>query len=127
MELNTTAVIGAFLIQILGLWLVWSRLQAKQALFGADSTRTIGIVLFLPTIIILAALAKFQAETLAALLGTVAGYVLSHVPRENRLETKSLDHGSKPSDQGIHQGSRGTVTGQAMALDESAEGSSATR
>lgn len=75
--LKAGAVIGAFLTMLYGLNRVYCRLKAKQQGFGPNSLRAIGIVMFLPTLLILALLTNFQSETLAALLGAVAGYVLS--------------------------------------------------
>ena len=67
-------VIGALAAMIYGLWRVFA---TKAPGFGVNSCRAIGIVLFIPTLLILAVATEFQSETLAALLGTVAGYVLS--------------------------------------------------
>ncbi len=61
-----------------GLNIIYKRVKAKGQGFGQNSLKAIGVVLFIPTILILAILTKFQTETLAALLGTVAGYVLSN-------------------------------------------------
>ena len=75
--LKGIAVLGAVAAMLGGLWLVFARLKAKSQGFGPNSLRAIGIVLFVPGILILAVVADFKTETLAALLGTVAGYVLS--------------------------------------------------
>jgi hypothetical protein len=72
------AVSGAVLVMLYGLNIVYKRIKAKGQGFGPNSLKAIGVVLFIPTILILAILTKFQTETLAALLGTVAGYVLSN-------------------------------------------------
>jgi len=45
--------------------------------FGPNSLRALGIVIFLPTLLILGISTQFNSQALAALLGTVAGYVLS--------------------------------------------------
>ena len=37
----------------------------------------LGLVIFLPTLVVLAVVTDFRIDVLAALLGTVAGYVLS--------------------------------------------------
>ena len=72
------AIIGAVVTMLVGLWLVFSRLKAKNQGFGPNSLRAIGIVLFIPTLLVIPLIVpQFQTETLAALLGTVAGYVLS--------------------------------------------------
>lgn len=72
-------VIGAVVTMLCGLRLVASRLAAKNQGFGPNSLKALGLVLLLPTLLIVSvALPGIRAETLAALLGTVAGYVLSH-------------------------------------------------
>ncbi|WP_444904086.1 hypothetical protein ACJJIU_02545 [Microbulbifer sp. CnH-101-E] len=60
-----------------GLFIVYKRITAKGQGFGPATLKAIGVVLFIPTILILAIVTEFQSETLAALLGTIAGYVLS--------------------------------------------------
>lgn len=76
--LNIIAVVGAVLAMLYGLNMVYKRIKAKDQGFGPNTLKAIGVVLFIPTILILAIVTKFQPETLAVLLGTVAGYVLSH-------------------------------------------------
>ena len=72
------AVAGAVLAMLYGLNMISKRIKAKGQGFGPNTLKAIGVVLFIPTILILAVLTQFQPETLAALLGTVAGYVLSN-------------------------------------------------
>ena len=76
--LRVGAVVGAIVVMIYGLKKIFERLEVKQQGFGPNTLRVIGLVLFLPTLLILAVLTEFKTETLAALLGTVAGYVLSN-------------------------------------------------
>jgi len=76
--LKFIAVSGSALVMVIGLWLVFARLKEKEQGFGPNSLKALGIVLFIPTLIILAVVVNFNLETLAALLGTVAGYVLSN-------------------------------------------------
>ena len=77
--LSLVVAIGAALAMLFGLWLVFERLKAKDQGFGPSSLKAIGLVLFIPTLLMVAvAVDGFQSETIAALLGTVAGYVLSH-------------------------------------------------
>jgi hypothetical protein len=71
------AVLGAVGWGFVGLGIVYWRLKAKDQGFGPRSLKAIGAVLLLSTIVLLAATTGFRSETLAALLGTVAGYVLS--------------------------------------------------
>ena len=76
--LEGVAVIGTILIMLVGLILVFSRLKSLGQGFGPNSLKALGIVLFIPLLVLLAILTDFRTETLAALLGTVAGYVLSN-------------------------------------------------
>jgi succinate dehydrogenase/fumarate reductase cytochrome b subunit len=76
--LKGIAVVGAVIAMIYGIHLVFSRLKAKEQGFGPNSLKAIGVVLFVPSLVILAIVTDFKTETLAALLGTVAGYVLSN-------------------------------------------------
>jgi hypothetical protein len=70
-------VVAAALTMIIGVLLVFARLKAKQVGFGPNSLKSLGLVLFIPTLLMISVATNFQTETLAALLGTVAGYVLS--------------------------------------------------
>jgi len=63
---------------ICGLKLIFKRLEAKQQGFGPNTLKAISVVLFLPTLLILAVSIELKTETIAALLGTVVGYVLSN-------------------------------------------------
>lgn len=80
--LKMIVTVGSVLVMLYGINIVYKRLKAKDQGFGPATIRTIGILLFIPTLLILAILTEFQTETLAALLGTVAGYVLSK-PSDN--------------------------------------------
>jgi len=78
LTLKIIAVFGAIVTMVYGLSRVFERLKAKEQGFGPNSLKAIGVVLFVPTLLILAIVTDFKTETLAALLGTVAGYVLSN-------------------------------------------------
>ena len=70
---------GAAAAMLLGLWFVFERLRSLEQGFGPNSLKSLGIVLFVPSLLIVAiAVPDFKGEPLAALLGTVAGYVLSY-------------------------------------------------
>jgi|GEM_PF-946624 len=84
--LKVVAVLGSFVVMIYGLVLVFSRLKDKNQGFGPNTLRVIGIVIFLPLLLILSVLTEFKTETLAALLGTIAGYVLSESGRGEKTE-----------------------------------------
>ncbi len=75
--IHLLAVLGAVLVMIYGMNIVYKRMKAKEQGFGPNSLKAMGVTLFIPAILILAVTTDFQSETLAALLGTVAGYVLS--------------------------------------------------
>ncbi len=76
--LKVVTVLGATSGMIYSLKRVFDRLKDKNQGFGPNSLKAIGVVLFVPTLLILAIVTDFKTETLAALLGTVAGYVLSN-------------------------------------------------
>ncbi|EGQ9707347.1 hypothetical protein D6A02_24485 [Vibrio parahaemolyticus] len=76
--LEGTAVIGVLLSMIIGVFWVFHTLKLREQGFGPNSLKALGIVLFIPSLVLLALLTDFKTETLAALLGTVAGYVLSN-------------------------------------------------
>jgi len=84
--LNTAAVIGILLSMLVGVWWVFYTLKLNKQGFGPNSLKALGIVLFIPSLVLLALLTDFKTETLAALLGTVAGYVLS--PTEDKSVPK---------------------------------------
>lgn len=76
--LNLLTVGGATAVMLYGLTIIYKRLKAKNQGFGPSTLKAVGVILFIPTLLILAVTTNFQPETLAALLGTVAGYVLSN-------------------------------------------------
>ncbi len=76
--------IGGLLLMLVGLVLIFRRLKALEHGFDANILKAMGLVLFIPTLLILAYRKTFQPETLAALFGTVAGYVLSHTKSTER-------------------------------------------
>lgn|GEM_PF-740743 len=82
--LKGVAVAGAVIAMISGLFLVFCRLKANGQGIGPNSLKAIGVVLFVPSLVILAIVTDFKTETLAALLGTVAGYVLSNAEPNKR-------------------------------------------
>ena len=75
---------GSFLVIFSGLWVFHSRLKAKEQGFGPNSIKALGMILLIPSLIIVSvSVSSFQSETLAALLGTIAGYVLSQSKQED--------------------------------------------
>jgi heme/copper-type cytochrome/quinol oxidase subunit 2 len=82
--LRLSVAIAAGVAMLVGMWLVFARLKHKQQGFGPNSLKALGLVLFVPALLMISvAVPGFQTETLAALLGTVAGYVLSHSKAED--------------------------------------------
>ncbi|MGQ0584365.1 MAG: hypothetical protein ACT4O6_20735 [Reyranella sp.] len=76
--LRLAAVIVAGLVMCGGLWGVFNRMKAKDQGFGPNSLRALGMVIFVPGLIVIGVtFPDFKSETIAALLGTVAGYILS--------------------------------------------------
>ena len=82
--LRVGAVVGAIVVMIYGINKIFKRLTDMQQGFGPNTVKVIGLVLFLPILLILAVLTDFKTETLAALLGTVAGYVLSNSKQDDK-------------------------------------------
>ena len=76
------AIVGAISAMIYCLYCIFERIKAKDQGFGPNSLKAIGVGLFVPTLLIMAIVTDFKTETLAALLGTVAGYVLSNSQKE---------------------------------------------
>lgn len=75
----------ASIAMIAGMGLVFFNLHQNKHGFGPNSLKALGLVSFLPTLLIISvAVPEFKSEVLSALLGTVAGYVLS----SNRPEDK---------------------------------------
>lgn len=74
---KTIAVLGAIAAMIYTIRLIFMRLEKMEQGFGPNTTKVIGMALFLPILFMLTLLTNFQIETIAALLGTIAGYVLS--------------------------------------------------
>ncbi len=92
--LKLIGVSAAALAMLGGLLLVHFTLKRRDRGFGILSTKIVGIVLFVPTLLILALTNSFPTEVLATLLGTVAGYVLSH--GDDSKEGKPAGGGAKP-------------------------------
>ena len=82
--LEGAAVLGMVIVMVLGMLLLFRRLKALNQGFSPNSLKSLGVILFLPSLVLLAVLTDFKTETLAALFGTVAGYVLSNT--ENKSE-----------------------------------------
>jgi hypothetical protein len=81
--LKLVAVLGMLVAMIYGARGVLLRLKEKGQGFGPSSLQAIAITFFLPIVVILALLAGLESQALAALLGTVAGYVLSSQKKDD--------------------------------------------
>ncbi|GAA3935646.1 ComEC/Rec2 family competence protein [Litoribacillus peritrichatus] len=77
------AISGAVVAMLMGIILTFYRLHVLEQNFSANSIKALGVLVFLPSLVIFAVLTNFGSETLAALLGTVAGYVLSSSERDS--------------------------------------------
>ncbi|GLQ33588.1 hypothetical protein [Litoribrevibacter albus] len=84
--IHFVAIIGAVIAMLMGIALTFYRLHVLEQDFGSNSIKALGVLVFLPCLVIFAVLTNFGSETLAALLGTVAGYVLSNT--ESNLTNK---------------------------------------
>ncbi len=75
MDAKVVTIISSFVLMFCGLVGVLCR---KEKGFGPSTNRALGIVLLIPSIIVLAVgLDKLSTETVATLIGAIAGYVLS--------------------------------------------------
>ena len=63
----------ALVIVVFGLIMVWYRLHTSG--WGPYTIQALGLVLLVPTLIVLAAFSLLSDETIATLLGGVAGYI----------------------------------------------------
>lgn len=81
------AIGGAALAMLGGLLLVY--LKVKNTDFNESSIKVLGLILFFPTLILAFSVKSgISSEALAALLGTVAGYILA---RSSNKETTSQE------------------------------------
>jgi cytochrome bd-type quinol oxidase subunit 1 len=74
--LKTIVVVGALIIMLVCAWRILQRAQGHG--FGPNTTRALGIALFIPGVIVLAVTTEVDKASLMTLLGTVAGYALSN-------------------------------------------------
>lgn len=81
--LKIMAVATAGLSMLIGMSLVFFNLHKNKHGFGPNSLKALGLVAFLPCLLIISIVVPdFKSEVLSALLGTVAGYVLSNNRKE---------------------------------------------
>ncbi|MEI2431154.1 hypothetical protein RDV84_13030 [Lysobacter yananisis] len=76
------AVVGSLCGMLYGARGVFMRLKEKQQGFGPSSLHALAISFFLPVLVIVALVSGLESQALAALLGTVAGYVLSSAKKD---------------------------------------------
>ena len=95
--LKIVAVAGALLIALYGINRIDARMKALNQGFGPNTLRALGLVIFLPALVVFAVVTDLPAGVLAALLGTVAGYVLSQSTSDDQGEGK----GGAPRDGGL--------------------------
>jgi hypothetical protein len=84
--LKLVAILGMLIVIIHGSRGVFSRLKEKNAGFGPSSLQAFAITIFLPAVVIVALLTGLDTQAIAALLGTIAGYVLSS-PKKDPPQT----------------------------------------
>ena len=74
---SQTLIIGCGVMFVLGLLFVFLTLRRQGKGFGNETNRALGIVLFLPVLFFAIGYKDFPGEAIAALLGTLAGYIFS--------------------------------------------------
>lgn len=80
--LDEVPTLAALTIAIVGMILVAANLKRKGEGFGQSASRAFAVAIFLPTIIILASETDFASEAVAAILGSLAGYIFSKTEAE---------------------------------------------
>jgi len=96
-SIQGTAIVLSFIVMAGGIFGIYhNRLKGKQSSLGARITQLTTVTLAVPAIIIVAALGVIKGETIAALLGSLLGYVLSGVG-EYRPSSNTGDSDKKPS------------------------------
>ena len=89
--LKILAVAGALLIALYGINRIDARMKAKNQGFGPNTLRALGLVIFLPTLVVLAVVTDLRTEVLAALLGTVAGLRAVAIDRGRPVSSKLVE------------------------------------
>jgi hypothetical protein len=87
MWVRMTAVSGSLVIMVIGMVIINARMRDKKdkegnptpVTFGINSNRALGTVLLIPSLVIISVVSNFNPEALAALLGTIAGNILSRM------------------------------------------------
>ena len=75
--LKLATVIGMLVAMLYGAKGVFIGMKEKQQGFGHSSVQALAITFFLPSVVLVAIVTDLDSQALAALFGTVAGYVLS--------------------------------------------------
>ena len=95
-SIQGVAVIMSFLVIMGGLFGIYhNRLKGRQSGLGARITQLSTVTLAVPAIIIVAALGVIEGETIAALLGSLLGYVLSGIGEYQPNSKKSDEEKNK--------------------------------
>jgi hypothetical protein len=98
--LKLVAVIGCLVAMIYGARGVFLPLKEKNQGFAPNSLQALAIVFLLPIVVIVALAASIESQALAALLGTVAGYVLSSHKRDGDAQGNAEEIGEREEAQG---------------------------
>ena len=81
--LSQTLIIICGAMFVVGLLFVFLTLKRQGRGFGNETNRALGIVLFLPVLFFAIGFKEFSSDAIAALLGTLAGYVFSSSGRND--------------------------------------------
>ena len=81
--LSQSLILGSIAMFICGLAFVFWTLKRRDRGFGEETNRALGIVLFLPVLFFAIGYKDFPGEAIAALLGTLAGYIFSSGPSKS--------------------------------------------
>jgi hypothetical protein len=82
--LRVGAIVFASVALVWGAFGVFSRLKQTGKGFGPNSLQALAIVFFLPCVVVVASISEIKDPAIAALFGTVAGYILSSPKREDK-------------------------------------------
>ena len=75
--LSQTLIYSCAIMFVLGLLFVFLTLKRQSKGFGNETNRALGTVLFLPVLFFAIGYKDFPGEAVAALLGTLAGFIFS--------------------------------------------------
>lgn len=71
------SIVSLSILSVTGLWFLFKRLTAMNQGMGPLTLKTIGIIFIIPSLVILVLLKNEIRPEVAALFGTIAGYILA--------------------------------------------------